>query len=637
MFYLLFFVFAATTALAQTNIDSLIDNAPGLNKYPQASVVYLLDRRTVTLEANGTDRTHREFLCKILDERARDSYGDQSVRFDAEQDTVIIEIARTRRADKSWIDPEKDAFTLTSAPEVQQASAYSQLKQRNVSFPGLEVGAAIYFVYRIEPKPGSKPPQKSEAGGSILFGMTEPIRERYFAIDAAANRPIRYEMQNGTLEPVVTKKGERTLYEWTARDCPQIVMEPNTVGLADLVPRLMWTAFPDWQALGVYMSEYFWQKVDTCQAALDGFAKLASPDLKGKPALMNAATWLLWNIRDVHLSLGSVGYEPNTADRVWQNRYGDPRDKAVLLAALLRGYGFGPLPVLVTRSSSPFSDLPVLEQFNHIILAVPVGVDTMWLDPMAEYYQPGTLPYADTYGKGCLLLAGTPLLMTVPAGAVEMRGARTDLRTTLSETGDLSGTVTCAPLGDRAADARARFKDQKAQEQDIYKQRTASRIGQGTQVTDFFVSDVADLSQAVIIRLGFQSPGFAVKQQDLMIAEVPVNPFDFGTTGFYPALPQVRYPIQLPPHGRWTTEFNMAVPKGYAATFSPAPIIVDNPYVRLEIASKCELESITWTQTVEIKADKVPIADYAVVREAFQTAALPKNRLVILEAKKGIK
>jgi hypothetical protein len=621
---------------AADNLDSLLDHAPGLSVYPQASVVTIFDRRTIAIDEQGRTHTRREFLCKLLDERAKSRYGDQSVSYEADEDTVIVEIAKTRLPSGQWIDPEKDAFTITSSPQVQWASAYSQLKQQNISFPGMDVGAAIYLVYRKEPKPGVKAPKKTEAGGIVAWGGYEPILEKTFVVDAAPGRSIRYDLQNGAQAPQIAAKDNHQIYSWQSLNCPQIYQEPNAVGLTDIVPTMYWTTFPDWEALGTYVADYFWEKVDTSQKAVEEFAKITAPDLKGLPALMYTANWLLWNIRDVDLGLGQVGYEPNTADRVWENKYGDPRDKAVLLTALLRAYGFAPIPVLVLDRNSMFSELPVLEQFTHIIVAVPAGSDTIWLDPTAEYYPPGILPYSCTYGKGCMLVGGAPLLLKIPAGPPEMRGAKTEFHAVLSKTGDLTGTVVCMPQGENAATARSTFKDQKAKEQDIFKQTAASRIAQGTKCTGFTVTDPADLAQPIVTKLEFDASNYGLLQDDLMLVNIPDNPFRFGATGFYPQLPNVRYPVQLPPQARATTEMTIEIPEGFTVSYIPSPLVIENPYIFVQIAAKQGTNAITWTQVFEIKADKVPLESYPVLRDAFERVSLPKNRLVILEAKKRL-
>ncbi|MBU0508105.1 DUF3857 domain-containing protein [bacterium] len=622
-----------TPNLRAGELDSLLDGIGGADVYPQASAVILYDREIVKLDSVGFTYKHREFLCRILDERGASAFREQVVQFDSGRDTVIIEAARVRLADGTWIEPEPEAFTLSLAPEVKWAAAYSRLKEQRVSFPNLDVGAALYFAYRIEPKPGTKAPATPHTGDVVLFGDFDPVLEKSYVIETAVNRRIRFEMTHDSFDPVVTEADGCISYQWTKRDIPPVVPEPDMVNLSFIVPRLAWTTFADWEDLGLFVSENFWEKVELSEEAVQSWSAITAPDLQAVPALMNVATFVLHRIRSVHLPFGRIGYEPNSADRVWQNGYGDSQDKAVLLTALMRGYGYGPIPVLVSGEHVPFSNLPVLEQFRHVILAVPIGSDTLWVDPMAEYYPPGMLPYADTYGMGCMLLPGIPLIESVPPGPTAMRGARTEIRATLTSTGDLSGRLTCIPRGDQTAQVRARFRDLSSEDCGLFAESAAGRIRPGTRVTNFSVSNVVDLSAPVVVSLGFESPNYATRENGHLLMEIPLAPFEFARPDFFPSLPEVRYPVKLPGRAQFIGEFTLTIPDGFQVAAVPPTLLIDNPFVRMEVHSRRGEATMTWTQTIEIKADLVPPGEFATVRQAFEAIELPKYRLVLMEKK----
>lgn len=633
---LVLFCLSASSLFAQNELDKLIDECPGLETYPQASVVTIFSHTSTKLDADGFKHTHVDQLIKILDERAKDVYGDQSIRFDADEDTVIIEAAKTRLPDGTWIDPEDDAFTITSAPEVQWASAYSQLKQQNISFPGMDVGAAIHLAYRIVPKPGADKPDKLQAGGVTMFGGMNPYLEESYTLEFEPPWNIQYEMQNSLVEPRQTLKEDGgTKYEWIFKDTEQLIVEPDMVSPTRLLPRLLWTSFRNWEELGLYVTEPFWESVNEADEAIDEYLKEIGLDFHGKPALMNTAFWNLINIRTVNLRLGSVGYEPNTANKVWENRYGHDLDKAVLCTALLGHYGIDAIPVLVENSTAPFCELPVLEQFGHVLLAVPLAGDTLWFDLSDQYYPPSEVPYRATQGTGCMLTYGAPMLVPIAPQSDANRKSLTLINAQLSEDGTLTGTASASPKADFAARARRIFKDQKAQEREIYFQRIASTFGQGTKVLDSGNSDPAVLAKDFEVSFDFACSEYAIIQDDLMLLEKPGNPFSFALTGFYPSLPEVRYPIELPARGLTETITEITLPENYKVAYIPSPLIVVNPYLQLTLVPKQEENKIIWKQTLEIKQDRVPIEDYKELRESFLALALPKNSLTILEKTKG--
>ncbi|MCB1059090.1 MAG: DUF3857 domain-containing protein [Calditrichaeota bacterium] len=613
-------------------LESLAANAPGAETYPQASVLVLKDDRTISVDSAGASTAYVEQCLKLIDDRAKDEQGDRSIRFDAERDTIIFDEVYTRLPDGSWIEPEQDAFTVTSAPEVQWASAYSQLKQQNVSFPGLAANAVIYWKYRIEPKSGRDPWQDDYIGGIVTFGGFEPVQEQTFTVSSDSSLAVQYEMQNSELKPEVTMDGGRKTLTWKFRNLAQLTPEPNMVSSAHLVPRLVFTSFADWSETDLYVGEKFWKAVESAQLAQLEYSQLASfGSMQGKPLVQNIASWVQQNIRTVNLSLGAVGYTPNDANDVWANRYGDVRDKLVLLSALLGGYGIDSYPVLMQSSDLPFSSLPSLEQFSYMILAVPLDKDTLFLDPIPRFSPPYEIGYSRTLGQACQLVLGAPIIGPANELVRVDRKASTSMSVVLDDTGTLSGRADADAFADYANIARQTFSDQKEQEKEIYFQRAASRIGQGCEVVRTEVSDPEQLTQPMHVSLDFSCKNYAVIQGDLMLVDLPASPFSFAISGFYPSLPEVKYPVNLPLEG--TTEMTILVtyPKEYKVSYLPSALLVENPYVKMSLVPKQLADRVEWTQSITYKSSMLPVKDYQSVRESFEKLVAPKNRMMVLE------
>ncbi len=616
-------------------LEALAANAPGAETFSDASVLILKDSRLLEIDSAGAGTAYVEQCIKLIDDRAKDEQGDRSIRFDAERDTVIFDAVYTRQADGTWIEPEKDAFTVTSAPEVQWASAYSQLKQQNVSFPGLAADAVIYWKYRVVPKAGRDPWADDYFGGVVSFGGFEPVAEQVFQISCDTTQLLKFEMQNSEYAPTVEISGSRKTLTWKFENMAQLKPEPNMVSSSHLVPRMIFTSFKDWSEMGLYVGEKFWKSVEKADFAELEFSRLVNyGQISGRPLAQNIAFWVQQNIRSVALSLGAVGFQPNDADDVWANRYGDVRDKLVLLSALLGTYGIESYPVLMQSSNAPFSHLPALDQFNHMILAVPLPDDTLFLDPMPRFSAPYEIGYSRTQGMCCQLIHGSPIVEAAKEIVHLDRKASTRMSVTLDTLGTLSGRADAEAYADFANTARSTFSDQKQQEKEIYFQRAASRIGQGCEVIQTEVSDPEQLTQPMRVGMDFSCAGYAIKQGDLMMVDLPVTPFSFTLSGFYPSMPEVTYPVDLPIEGTSETTIILTYPKGYTVSYLPPAVLVENPYVALSLVPKKFDDRVEWEQSVSYKSDFVPVDKYATLRSAFEELVAPKNRLLVLEKAK---
>jgi hypothetical protein len=78
-------------------------------------------------------------------------------------------------------------------------------------------------------------------------------------------------------------------------------------------------------------------------------------------------------VRYVGLEFGTAGYQPYDCNEVWANGYGDCKDKANLLVAMLRYKGIQAWHTLLDTTSHGLVEKrsPSPHQFDHMIVAVP--------------------------------------------------------------------------------------------------------------------------------------------------------------------------------------------------------------------------------------------------------------------------
>ncbi len=119
---------------------------------------------------------------------------------------------------------------------------------------------------------------------------------------------------------------------------------------------------------------------------------------------------------------------PRKPAETLRRRFGDCKDKAVLLTALLRAADI-PAYVALLNAGEDEADvegsLPGLGTFNHAIVVVP-GTPALWIDPTDRYARAGELPVAD---QGRLALIASPtasgLTRTPEAPSAENREVET--------------------------------------------------------------------------------------------------------------------------------------------------------------------------------------------------------------------
>src|SRR5258707_14387323 len=113
---------------------------------------------------------------------------------------------------------------------------------------------------------------------------------------------------------------------------------------------------------------------------------------------MNAiAQFMQRDIRYVAISLGIGGLQPHSAADTFRHRYGDCKDKATLMASMLKEVGIESYYVVINSERGAVTqEMPAhMGGFNHAILAIqlPVGVDDSLLVAVMQHPRLGRFPF----------------------------------------------------------------------------------------------------------------------------------------------------------------------------------------------------------------------------------------------------
>jgi hypothetical protein len=97
----------------------------------------------------------------------------------------------------------------------------------------------------------------------------------------------------------------------------------------------------------------------------------------------NITQWIQENIRYFGVEFGENSHMPSNPEHTFARRYGDCKDKSVLLIAALKHFGIEANPAFVStrlkRSLQPM--LPSPGAFNHVIVNFKIDQSDYWVDP----------------------------------------------------------------------------------------------------------------------------------------------------------------------------------------------------------------------------------------------------------------
>ncbi|OHX67876.1 DUF3857 domain-containing protein [Flammeovirga pacifica] len=167
------------------------------------------------------------------------------------------------------------------------------------------------------------------------------------------------------------------------------------------------------------------------------------------------------DIRYMGIENGINAYQPHSPTQVYQKRYGDCKDKSLLLAALLREEGVEAYPMLVHSSlgKNVKGKLPSPGSFNHCIVQLKYNNQWYYVDPTISN-QGGNLNnyFTPDYHYGLVIKEGNTDLVQLPK-SVQSKISINELIDVDSVGGGATFTIRTEYWGSKADNMRGYFSN----------------------------------------------------------------------------------------------------------------------------------------------------------------------------------
>jgi transglutaminase-like putative cysteine protease len=526
----------------------------------------------------------------------------------------------------------------------------------------------IYDEYRVKLIDGSR-----DADAGAVFGYQSISEERpLFSQDTWAfqNRlPTlisRYSLalpsgwratsvtfNHSQLEPAVNG----STYTWEMRDLAPIRPEPASPKVGNVVARLAVNYFmADSGSSGAARTFETWGQVSRWATELHD--PQAVPDAtvtaKARELTANSKTELdriraigqfVQRLQYISIDIGigrGNGYRPHAAQQVLAKAYGDCKDKANLMRAMLKSVNITAYPIVIFLGDASHvrEEWASPRQFNHCIIAVKVSDETesptiiqhptlgrlLIFDATDEHTTLGDLP-DDEQGSLALIVAGESGTLTrMPALPPQSSQMDRQADVVLSPEGDITATIKERSTGQTAVTERRLFRQLSAPD---YKQAIVEWLARGTTTAkvlrvqpvddnvdgkfgldvDFSAQAYAQLMQG---RLLVFKPAIVSRRESLFLTEATR-----------------KQPIVLESHS-FTETVHVKLPAGFQVDEMPDVVKLDTVFGSYTTSYEVKEGELVFVRSLAQKAATIPAGQYQSVRSFFEKIRSAEQAPVVL-------
>ena len=404
----------------------------------------------------------------IAQQRAVQAHSQYYISYNRTLDEVSEIAAYTQKPDGRRVTVGPDQIKDQQEAASSEAPMFQDTRMKVIVFPDVGVGDRLVVHYVLKRHRALFPGHFEDLSSSQFY------LNRHFQLiyDMPASMPLQADAAGFAAIPMTSPPG-RKLYAWQYLNGPNDRVEAESVSYLDYGKRLAVSTFADYPAFARAYQSRSHERVAPTAAITELATDITSGLADDRARAVALSDWVRRNIRYLAVYVGPGGVVPHAAATVLENRYGDCKDHAALLEALLRASGIESSAVLVNSGNAyRLPGAPTLGIFNHVITYVPAL--SLYLDSTAESVAAGYLP-ASVMGKPALHTRSGELART-PASQLEK--SRTYTWFQVERSGRSTFKIAKVTEGAIAEPYRQAVRDTKQSDRELFVRHMLQGLGQ---------------------------------------------------------------------------------------------------------------------------------------------------------------
>lgn len=355
--------------------DALRDQVSG-------GVYYLLSDSQEKADPRDRVRFHRIASQAITSEGVQ-SIANISIAFDPSYQTLELH----------WIDVVREGTVIPKLGHstIRMLQRETELERRiydgsktaTVLLEDVRVGDVVDYAYSVR---GWNPVFGDRSFGRLGLRFDVPVARVHVGIAVPERSAVELQPRETSLEARIRSRQGLRVHVWQHDDVPALITEADEPGWYDPRPVIQWSAFHDWNAVARWAWPLYRTPDSpgtTLQREVDRIARAESSD-EGR--LLAALRFVQGDIRYLGVMIGAGSHAPNPPDTVLERRFGDCKDKTLLLLTLLDRLGIDARAAFVNtelrRGAAGRQPSPGV--FDHVLVRARIGDAQYWLDPTRQ-------------------------------------------------------------------------------------------------------------------------------------------------------------------------------------------------------------------------------------------------------------
>jgi transglutaminase-like putative cysteine protease len=605
--------------------------------------VVLLDEQNVMVEENGAIVTEERFVVKVLTKEGRDLAVARAFYLSSSGKVGKLEAWTIFKNGKTKGYGKKEMLDLISDPD----DVYSEGRMRIIDASSdVNVGDIFGFTVTIE-----NPPLFYQDIWSFQ-GRLPVITSRYSLSLPADWSASSITFNHADVEPVVN--GSK--YTWQLNRLAPIPTERMSPSIKNLAPLMAINfgpndkaasknrSFDNWTEVSQWASELYDPQV-VINDEVAAKARELTAGLDNELAKIKAIGTYVQNMQYIAIDIGVAygnGYKPRSSSKVLNRGYGDCKDKATLMRAMLQSLKIESYPIAIYSGDPTYvrKEWASPRQFNHCILAVVVGADTkvstiieteklgrlLIFDATDDMTPVGDLPSYLQGSYGLVMAGDKGDLHQMPMTKPSQNALHRTVDVKIDGNGSIEGTINEVTIGQSSRSERFLFRRLSSSE---YEKTIEHWLSSGANAAKLLKMTPKDNHEEASfdLKLEFSAADYGQLMQGRLLVFKPA--IVSRSRSIYLTDKERTQPVTLRSNS-FKEEAIFELPAGFSVDELPDPVSLKTDFGSYETSYKVDDGKLVFTREMTTKRSTIAVSGYAEVRAFFTKILNAENSPVVL-------
>jgi uncharacterized protein DUF3857/uncharacterized protein DUF2569 len=327
-----------------------------------------------------TSARFRRVVSRALNQNGVESAANIEIEFDPSYQTLTLHSVDLVRAGRVIHKLATAKVRVIQRESELEARIFDGMKSANMFLDDVRVGDVVDYAYSVS---GRNPVFVGGTFGRVPLQFGVPVARIHARVMVPEDNPFTVSTLYSGKKPSMSRHDGYREYEWNVSDDPGLAIEAGAPGWYDPRPAAAYSSYADWNAVARW-AQTLYVLPKTLSPELEAqVARIAKAE-QGKAGRMLAVLRFVQSeVRYLGVEVGVNSHLPNSPSLVFDRRFGDCKDKALLMVALLSRLGIDANVALVNTSMQQglAEELPNPGGFDHVIVRVMLDQQPYWLDP----------------------------------------------------------------------------------------------------------------------------------------------------------------------------------------------------------------------------------------------------------------